>query len=236
MRHGYTNRTVADAAHVEKTYQGPDASRRLARERDALSALRGLLPVPVVDAVRADGLILRFLPGDHGQDLIERGHARDVLRACGSVLRRLHELPVSEDLFGPPDQPGQILMHGVLVHSIPVHGVLVHGDFGPNNVLLDPATFAVTGVLDWEFAHFGAPVEDLAWCEWIVRAHHPAHRDALGEFFSGYGAAVPGWAERQAAMVDRCAQLEEFCRAWDPLGPGVQLWRERAAAAARWHE
>jgi hypothetical protein len=26
----------------------------------------------------------------------------------------------------------------------------------------------VTAVLDWEFAHLGQPVEDLAWAEWIV--------------------------------------------------------------------
>ena len=38
---------------------------------------------------------------------------------------------------------------------------LVHSDLNPKNLLLDPATLAVTGVLDWEFAHAGHPYTDL---------------------------------------------------------------------------
>jgi aminoglycoside phosphotransferase (APT) family kinase protein len=38
---------------------------------------------------------------------------------------------------------------------------LVHSDFNPKNLLFDPATGAVTGLLDWEFAHAGSPFSDL---------------------------------------------------------------------------
>ena len=38
---------------------------------------------------------------------------------------------------------------------------LVHADFNPKNLLVDPATGGVTGVLDWEFAYAGAPLGDL---------------------------------------------------------------------------
>lgn len=38
---------------------------------------------------------------------------------------------------------------------------LVHGDFRTGNFLCDPT--GLRGVLDWEFAHFGSPAEDLAW-------------------------------------------------------------------------
>lgn len=38
---------------------------------------------------------------------------------------------------------------------------LVHSDFNPKNILVDPETGAVTGLLDWEFAHAGLPVTDL---------------------------------------------------------------------------
>ena len=38
---------------------------------------------------------------------------------------------------------------------------LVHSDFNPKNLLVDPATGEVTGVLDWEFAHAGSPYTDL---------------------------------------------------------------------------
>ena len=38
---------------------------------------------------------------------------------------------------------------------------LVHSDLNPKNLLVDPDTLAVTGVLDWEFAHAGGPATDL---------------------------------------------------------------------------
>lgn len=103
-------------------------------------------------------------------------------------------------------------------------------------MLLDPATCTVTAVVDWEFAHLGDPVEDLAWCEWIVRMHHPAQCRALPHFFQAYGAGVPAWTVRQAAMLARCEALREFCHRWEPNGPGVRQWRERSVATAAWEE
>src|SRR3954447_5431061 len=38
---------------------------------------------------------------------------------------------------------------------------LVHGDVNPKNVLVDPETLEVTGLLDWEFAYAGPPGTDL---------------------------------------------------------------------------
>ncbi|MCD6639133.1 MAG: aminoglycoside phosphotransferase family protein [Nocardioides sp.] len=37
---------------------------------------------------------------------------------------------------------------------------LVHGDLSPRNVMCDPATGVITGLIDWEFAHAGHPMED----------------------------------------------------------------------------
>ena len=39
---------------------------------------------------------------------------------------------------------------------------MVHGEYGPQNLLVDAATWEVSAVLDWEFAHDGDPLEDLA--------------------------------------------------------------------------
>ncbi len=153
---------------------------------------------------------------------MQAGHAADVLRACGDLLRRLQDLPA--DLLGLPASAGQ---------------VLVHGDFGPNNILFEPGTHAVRALLDWEYAHVGEPVEDLAWCEWIVRTHHPEQRAALGEFHAGYtagGRSLPPWPVRRAAMVDRCRELGEFCQRWEAGGPGVRQWEGRASATAAWIE
>ncbi|TDW93830.1 aminoglycoside phosphotransferase (APT) family kinase protein [Kribbella pratensis] len=43
-----------------------------------------------------------------------------------------------------------------------VHRVcLVHSDFNPKNLLVDPGTVRITGLIDWEFAHAGSPYADL---------------------------------------------------------------------------
>ena len=38
---------------------------------------------------------------------------------------------------------------------------LVHGDFRTGNLMVTPE--GLSGVLDWEFSHWGSPAEDLAW-------------------------------------------------------------------------
>lgn len=43
----------------------------------------------------------------------------------------------------------------------PDRTVLCHGDLGPGNFMHDHAQ--VSGLLDWEFAHLGDPMDDLAW-------------------------------------------------------------------------
>lgn len=209
LRHGYTNRTVGNGTTVRKTYTGPDAEQRLGRELAALTRLRDDIPLPPVLGVAGLTLELRYVSGDHALDLLEAGHAALVLRACGGVLRRIHT-----------------------ASREPSGRVLVHGDFGPSNVLL--AGRAVVAVLDWEFAHLGDPVEDLAWCEWLVRTHHPEHTGALTEFFSAYGDQVPPWEERHKAMLARCQELADFCARDDPNGAGVALWHDRASATAAW--
>jgi aminoglycoside phosphotransferase (APT) family kinase protein len=68
--------------------------------------------------------------------------------------------------------------------------VLCHGDAGPGNVMHENGT--VTALLDWEFAHFGDPVDDLAW----VTA-----RAVL------YGLDLPGFAERVREHYEPAAGL-----------------------------
>jgi aminoglycoside phosphotransferase (APT) family kinase protein len=48
---------------------------------------------------------------------------------------------------------------------------LVHGDIGFHNLMTHEG--AVTGVLDWECAHFGDPMEDVSYCRPFVEALLP---------------------------------------------------------------
>ncbi|WP_159072352.1 hypothetical protein [Streptomyces sp. CMB-StM0423] len=41
----------------------------------------------------------------------------------------------------------------------------------------------------------------------------------------------------QAPLVlAKCAEMRGFCERWEPGGPGVRQWEERAAATAGWTE
>lgn len=218
MRHGYTNRTDLTDQGVRKTYAGPDAQRRAHAEYVALSGLVGKVPVPPVIERCADGaLVMEFVEGGHGQDLIEAGHAAKVLSACGALLRSLHDVDPRA------------------VGSSRSAGVLCHGDFGPNNLLLDRTSFAVTALLDWEFSGVGEAIVDIAWCEWIVRMHHPNALACLPAFFDAYGER-PLWEMRHKAMLRRCRWLEAFCRRWIDADASLGLWQHRTRTTAAWGE
>ncbi len=218
MRHGYTNETSGDGTAVIKRFTGPDRAARRQREYSVLDRLRGRLPVPGLLGGDESSVHMEFVDGAHGQDLIDAGHAAPVLRACGEMLRRIHHVDVADVLPAVTRGPGT---------------VLVHGDYGPNNLLFDRRTFSVNAVLDWEWTHPGHEVEDLAWCEWIVRMHHPDHIDALDGFFDGYGWR-PGWSQRRTSMLARCQALLDLCQQWTP--EGVPLWQRRLDTTAEWHE
>ena len=217
LRHGYTNRTRRVGPDViEKRYEGPDARDRLEREHACLTRLSGRLPLPEVLRLDLSGptLLLREAHGAHGQDLIEAGHAREVLRRLGSLHLRLRAIE-------PSAVPG---LGGV-------GDGIVHGDFGPQNLLIDQET---STLLDWEFAHLGDPVEDLAWAEWIVRIHHPGHSDAIPELFRAAQLEV-AWGRRHRAMVARCADLLQGI---EQSGPpeAIDLWRQRLRLTESWTE
>jgi aminoglycoside phosphotransferase (APT) family kinase protein len=223
LRHSYTNRTLGDGTTVVKYYEGPGALARSEREHRALRSLRDRVPLPrIMDA--GDGwLTMTFVRGVHGQELLEAGHGTGVLRACGTMLRRIHQL-----------DPG--LIAAPLASPAGDRQVLVHGDYGPQNVLLDAETLQITAVLDWEWAHAGDPVEDLAWCEWILRMHHPGQLSLLGQFFDAYGGSIPLWPDRQNFMVERCRSLLDLCHSQEPGGPREAQWAHRVAVTGAWHE
>lgn len=63
----------------------------------------------------------------------------------------------------PQKRPGLELTYRWLAENRPTSRPvrLTHGDFRMGNFMVDQSGLAA--VLDWEFAHFGDPLEDLAW-------------------------------------------------------------------------
>ncbi|GAA5023046.1 phosphotransferase family protein [Actinopolymorpha pittospori] len=226
LRHGYTNDTRGDGSVVVKRYEGPDQVVRHRTEQAMLTHLSHHLPVPRLVRTTDAALHMEHVAGVHGQELIDAGQATRVLRSCGEMLRRIQSVAVPT-----PFPEGSVLLEG----SVPADAVLVHGDYGPNNMLFDPDTFDVTAVLDWEWAHAGDIVEDLAWCEWIVRTHHSPDVAALDELFAAYGHR-PSWTERQDAMLAKCRAMLALVERGDQARAGVRRWQQRIAVTLSWTE
>jgi aminoglycoside phosphotransferase (APT) family kinase protein len=210
LPHGYTNESWADGAEVRKRYTGVGAEVRMRTELDAIVAMADRVPTASVLEVDQERRLVTFarIDGAHGQELLDDGRGSETMGAAGRTLRRIHGQPA------------------------PDGSVFVHGDYGPQNLLFDPRSFEVLAVLDWEFAHRGEAVEDLAWAEWIVRMHHPAEVSTLGALFEGYGQS-PSWQQRHAPMIRACRGFRDAAeRAGNR--EGVDLWQARLTTTEAW--
>jgi tRNA A-37 threonylcarbamoyl transferase component Bud32 len=220
LPHGYTNATFTERPAssgeptVVKRYLGPDQEERQGREVWALQALAGRFPVPPLLEHDTGRIVIGYLAGVPGQELLERMPV-PVLHEVGRAARRLHGIDLSESL----GQAGG-------------GSVLVHGDFGPQNMLLD-ASGQVAALVDWEFAHLGDPIEDLSWAEWIVCTHHPHLAEGLEALFDGYG-SHPSWSQRHSAMLAKCGQLLAFAQRWS--SEAASVWQRRIEATEAFGE
>lgn len=112
---------------------------------------------------------------------------RAIVASLGRELARIHAIDVAAsdlDFLSAPDAPParwRIAQHREYLDTLsdpqPVlewglrwlelnapdseETVFCHGDFRTGNIMIDNAE--VTGILDWEFAGYSNPVEDLAW-------------------------------------------------------------------------
>jgi Ser/Thr protein kinase RdoA (MazF antagonist) len=118
---------------------------RLGRRVGTLVATLGGMPVLVAGAfVGAD---LRIEPWDLPGGLV--GWAEQHLGALGQWSRE------EQDRLLTLCDAAQGLLDTL------ERRCLVHGDLNPKNLLVDPETLEVTGVVDWEYAHAGHPFTDL---------------------------------------------------------------------------
>ena len=70
-----------------------------------------------------------------------------VIRSDSMGVEPILEAAIRKLYRSPPSKPERI--------------GLIHGDYRNGNFLIDKDT--ITGILDWEMAHLGDPLEDLAW-------------------------------------------------------------------------
>lgn len=227
-------------------------------------ALRGeLLPEDGL----GEGYVMERLEGETRGPRILRDAAFDAVRPrlaeqCGAIMARIHALPRAalpplRTAFARDEAMGwaerlraggsarPVLAWALLwlLANAPeplAHATLVHADFRNGNLMIGPE--GVRGVLDWELAHLGDPMEDLglfcmnAWRYGQIDLHAGGlgSREAL---FAGYtrvtgipvDAARVHWWEVFGAF--------KWCVSCDSMGQafssGLDRSLERAAVGRR---
>jgi len=115
-----------------------------------------------------------------------------------------------------------------LLDEVP-RSCLVHSDLNPKNLLVDPDTLAVTGVLDWEFAHAGHPFSDLG--NLLRFEREPAYVEAVLAAYAGLRGTPPARALDLARAADLLALAELASR--EGQNPVATRAAERLRAIAR---
>jgi aminoglycoside phosphotransferase (APT) family kinase protein len=107
---------------------------------------------------------------------------------------------------------------------------LVHADFNPKNLLVDPATGGVTGVLDWEYAYAGAPLADIG--NLLRFEDDPVFAGTVASTYADRAPDVPAdWLE-VARALDLYALIDLAARE-SPANPLVTAARDLLLATAR---
>jgi aminoglycoside phosphotransferase (APT) family kinase protein len=165
-------------------------------------------------------------------------HRARLARQLADILARIHRAEVREDIFGSRPDPTAVAPQALaqwtaeldrtpgaqtptlaravswLSNHVPVHPArvtLVHGDYRTGNILHDdgPDGPQLLSVVDWEMAHLGDPLEDVAWTQlvcWRVNTGRVGGLVGLDEWVQLY-------AEASGQPVD-----PEALRFWEVLG------------------
>ncbi|WP_149084054.1 phosphotransferase family protein [Microbacterium sp. 1S1] len=188
---------------VEKRLSDP------ARHRNELRALRALagsgLPVPEVIEERPGMILMTALPGSRLDDA-DADTRIATLRASAPLLRALHRLDAPDDLLPAPDDAAIIERYRTsdapaLPLTIPAASgsVFCHGDWTDGNLLGQHGR--ITGVVDWEAAHRGDPLRELARAAWGAARKDPRSERALIDGYGADAARVRAWYPIHAAEL-----------------------------------
>jgi aminoglycoside phosphotransferase (APT) family kinase protein len=163
---------------------------------DLRTFVRGLVrPAYMLERIRSDTNIARLLGEDLGRILAEQ-HTCVPPEELEGWLPRVKNWPRPEDLSHLPE----IVQDSNLVERINLalerraairddHPVLVHADLGVHNVVVDPDTLRVTGVIDWEGAVFGDRHQDFAFMV-FQQPKEPMLAGALSAYESAAGMKI----------------------------------------------
>ncbi|WP_145410622.1 phosphotransferase family protein [Paenibacillus xylanexedens] len=201
---GYTNKTLllggSDPLVVAKIFNINNKDAR--NEINILNLLNSSSVTPSIhDFIEDDTslyIIMDYIQGINGQRVLDSNDmdkAREIYRLLGSHLSsEIHaiqwkdhasELPIIEleddsldslD-FVPIDLKNEVkrILNVHVMHDVKT---IIHGDYGPHNTILTEDSLVV---IDWEWAGWGNPLQDISWVVWFVHFYYP---DAAAELSS----------------------------------------------------
>lgn len=158
-----------------------------------------------------------------------------VLSAREHQRRNVEQMKRVAESQGGPVEPVLRISLDFLERKLPDYEgptVLLQGDTGPGNLMYEDGK--VSAIIDWELAHFGDPMDDIAWVTWRTTQHTFTHLpDRLKEY-----EALSGFALDEARIryyrVYACVRLASLSSGpWGGFGlPAMGATRPRPAAAA----
>ncbi|MGF4046177.1 aminoglycoside phosphotransferase family protein [Paenarthrobacter nitroguajacolicus] len=239
--HFVVKRALSRLRVEEEWYADPD---RLLAEAAALEIAAALQParVPPVLDIDAESRIVVIGFAEDGahewkSELLEGVLDLDTAALLGRVLARWHadtrHSPDIRSQFGSLEAFDQLridpfyrwtaqrhpnaadVILSTAERMLASRTCLVHGDFSPKNILVGPTS---TWVIDWEVAHYGDPVFDLAFlvshlaCKAL---HRPEHSDGFRQLTETYLAnyrsvelqSNSDWDENYLAQHIACLML-----------------------------
>jgi homoserine kinase type II len=165
----------------------------------------GLADVPLADAPRDWRTDPRWVhPDDPPVEVL-----------CGELRSAGMSAEQAEVLGAAARRAGRWWPH---IEGLPAQ--IIHGDLAPSNMLADPDTGEVTGLLDFELVGAGFRVQDI-----------------LAALYNSAALNGPDWAYRTAAFLRGCASLRRLEPAEAAALPELLMARSLGSAlwrAARW--
>jgi Ser/Thr protein kinase RdoA (MazF antagonist) len=197
------------------------------RRGDPGTDLPGLLVTSLLAGERLD----LVLPGlDHRQEEVVGGHLGTMIGRLGHMAQPRAGTFVDRTLVGQElpehlrELPARVQWHAaglgkalaerLLVVAEDAQDLLdedrrvclVHGGLNPSNVLVDPVTLEVMGLLDWEFAHAGSPYADLGNLVRLDRG--TVFEQSVLEAYRAFMPATPGDLLERARAADLLSLVE----------------------------
>lgn len=133
--------------------EGESIGRRVVRERELADARRRLPE----QMARQLALIHQIDPDKEGLEFLQR--PRDGLSPALDIAAKMRAALAALDVHDPLFETA---LRWLEANAPPCERMtLLHGDFRVGNLIVGPE--GLRAVIDWEFAHVGDPLEDVAW-------------------------------------------------------------------------